>query len=182
MQNSSVKTSDVAAASNRGHHNHDDLPNVPVSQSPMEKFREFLSVRGLKQTGERMRIVEHIFEKHHHFVADELVASMKAKNLRVSRPTVYRTLSILVEAGLLRELHFGTSTHYEHDYGYPQHEHMVCDKCGDVIEFVSEELAELQERICREYRFRPTNHKFIIQGICENCNRSRSPRSRLDLI
>lgn len=182
MQNSSAKSSVVTSDGRATHHDHDHLPSVPVSQSPMEKFREFLSVRGLKQTGERMRIVEHIFEKHHHFVADELVASMKAKNLRVSRPTVYRTLSILVEAGLLRELHFGTSTHYEHDYGYPQHEHLVCDKCGVVIEFVSEELAELQERICREYRFRPTNHKFIIQGVCESCNRSRAPRSRLDLI
>ncbi|MFO0947256.1 MAG: transcriptional repressor [Planctomycetota bacterium] len=159
-----------------------DLPSVPVSLSPVEKFREFLEIKGLKRTGERMRMVEHIFEKHHHFEADELVASLKEKNLRVSRSTVYRTLRVLVEAGLLRELHFGTSTHYEHDYGYPQHEHLVCDKCGAVIEFVSEELAKLQEAICREYRFRPTNHKFIIQGVCEKCNRARSNRGRLDLI
>lgn len=162
-----------------------DLPGVPVSQSPLDKFREFLGVRGLKQTGERMRIVEHIFEKHDHFEADELVLGMKAKNLRVSRPTVYRTLSLLVEAGLLRKLQFGASTHYEHDYGYPQHEHLVCEKCGAVIEFVCEELAALQDKICREYHFRATNHKFIIQGVCERCNQTRTPRAlrtRLDLI
>src|SRR5690606_25215469 len=130
-----------------------DLPAVPVSQSPMDKFREFLEVRKRKCTGERMRMVEHVFEKHNHFEADQLLVSMKEKGVRVSRSTVYRTLALLVEAGLLRELHFGARTAYEHDYGYPHHEHLYCEKCGRVIEFMSEELGKLQEEICRKFRF-----------------------------
>lgn len=160
-----------------------DLPAVPVRLSPVDKFREFLDVRGLKCTGERLRLVDHVFEKHNHFEADQLVASMKEKNLRVSRSTVYRTLTLLVEAGLLRELRFGARTAYEHDYGYPQHEHLYCEKCGDVIEFMSDELNGLLESICRQNRFRATNHKLIIQGVCERCNRAaNSNRRKLDLI
>lgn len=155
---------------------------MPVSQSPMDKFREFLEIRKRKCTGERMRMVEHVFEKHNHFEADQLLVSMKEKGVRVSRSTVYRTLALLVEAGLLRELHFGARTAYEHDYGYPHHEHLYCEKCGRVIEFMSEELGRIQEEVCRKFRFRATNQKFIIQGVCENCNRSTYTRHKLDLI
>ena len=155
-----------------------NLPAVPVSQSPAAKFREFLENRRLKCTSERMRIVEHIFEKHNHFEADQLVASLKANELRASRSTVYRTLSLLVEAGLLRELKFGNSTAFEHDYGYPQHEHLYCEKCGAVIEFVSTELARLQDHICREFQFRPTHHQFVIRGICQECDQRSVQRRR----
>jgi Fur family ferric uptake transcriptional regulator len=159
-----------------------DLPAVPVSQSPVDKFREFLAIRNLKCTGERLRIVEHIFEKHNHFEAEQLLASMKEKGVRGSRSTVYRTLKKLVEAGLLRTLDFGPKQAYEHDYGYPHHEHLYCEKCGRVIEFVSEELDNLRDEICRKHRFRATNQKFIIQGTCEHCNRASSNRRKLDLI
>lgn len=159
-----------------------DLPSVPVSQSPVEKFREFLEMRNLKCTGERLGIVEHVFAKHNHFEADQLVADMKAKKMRVSRSTVYRTLALLVEAGLLRELQFGSSTAYDHDYGYPQHEHLYCEKCGQVIEFVSDELSELQDSICKKFRFKPTNHQFVIRGVCQDCNKARSSHRKLDLI
>lgn len=159
-----------------------DLPSVPMGQSPVEKFREYLKVRRLKCTGERLRLVEHIFEKHDHFEADQLVAELAARRLRVSRSTVYRTLKMLVEAGLLRELQFGPSAVYEHEYGYPQHEHLHCEKCGAVIEFVSEELSDLQEAICRKFRFRPTSHRFVINGVCEECAIGQSSRRKLDLI
>lgn len=160
----------------------DDLPAVPMNLSPRNKFREFLGVKGLKCTEERLTIVDHVFEKHTHFEADELVASLKQRKLNVSRSTVYRTLSLMVEAGLLRDLPFGASTVYEHDYGYPHHEHLKCDKCGEVIEFVCDDLTDLQEEICRRFRFRATTHRFVIHGVCEKCNRASMQRRRVDLI
>lgn len=159
-----------------------NLPSVPVSQSPVEKFREFLEVKGLKHTGRRLQIAEHVFEKHNHFEADQLLDSLRQRKLRVSRSTVYRTLPLMVEAGLLRELRFGDRTAFEHDYGYPQHEHLFCEKCGEVLEFVSEELMDLREQVCRRFRFRPTSHRFVIQGVCEKCSRSRPSHRKLDLI
>lgn len=165
-----------------GFHDESHFPHVPVSQTPTDKFREFLEVQGLKCTGERMRLVEHVFSRHNHFDADQLITSVKENKIRVSRSTIYRTLKMLVEAGLLRELQFGDRKAYEHDYGYPQHEHLYCEKCGAVIEFVSEELDRLLETISNHYRFRQRMHRLIIHGACEKCNRGSSNARKLDLI
>ena len=71
-----------------------------------------------------------IFAQHNHFDAEQLIDDMKRAGGHVSRATVYRTLAKLVDAGLLRRLELGSRTFYEHDYGYPQHEHLVCERCG----------------------------------------------------
>src|SRR5580693_2430515 len=113
------------------------LPAVAVSQSPEDKFREYLASRPRAQryTGQQRDMVRYIFSQHNHFDADRLVDDMKRAGFRVSRATVYRTLAKLVDAGLLRRLEVGPRTFYEHDYGYPQHEHLRCEKCGQMIEF-----------------------------------------------
>src|SRR6516162_9106834 len=80
------------------------LSPSPVVQSPEQKFREFLEIRGEKLTEPRRVLVGHIFDSHKHFDADELVADLHNAGRKVSRSTVYRTLRLLVEAGLLREL------------------------------------------------------------------------------
>ena len=105
------------------------LPAVPVAQTPENKFREYLSSRPKPQrfTDQQRDLVRYIFSRHNHFDADQLIDDMKRAGLGVSRATVYRTLAKLVDAGLLRRLEVGTRTVYEHDYGYPQHEHMVCE-------------------------------------------------------
>ena len=93
------------------------LPNVAVSQSPEEKFREYLASRPKTQryTGQQRDMVQFIFSKHNHFDADTLIDEMKTAGLAVSRATVYRTLTKLVDAGLLRQLDFGPRMFYEHD-------------------------------------------------------------------
>src|SRR6478752_684595 len=87
-----------------GEADRDLLAPVAVSDSPVEKFREFLEIRGEKLTQPRRVLVRHIFNTHKHFDADELVRDLYAAGNQVSRSTVYRTLRLLVEAGLLREL------------------------------------------------------------------------------
>src|SRR5262249_24037203 len=111
------------------------LTAVEVSQSAEEKFREYLSSRPRAQrfTGQQRDMVRYIFSKHNHFDADQLVDEMKNEGFSVSRATIYRTLNKLVDAGLLRRLDLGSRTYYEHDYGYPAHDHLVCQKCRTVI-------------------------------------------------
>src|SRR6202034_3264367 len=108
----------------------DQLTPLIVSDSPVEKFREFLEIRGEKLTERRRVLVGHIFHSHKHFDADELVRDLHDAGERVSRATVYRTLRLLVEAGLLRELRLTNRTAYEHDFGYPSHDHMHCTECN----------------------------------------------------
>src|SRR4051795_5066671 len=108
------------------------LPAVAVSQSPEEKFREYLTSRPKAQrfTDQQRDMVRYIFSRHNHFDADQLIDDMKRADFKVSRATIYRTLNKLVDAGLLRRVPVGERTFYEHDYGYPQHEHLYCNSCN----------------------------------------------------
>src|SRR5437763_1021695 len=94
------------------------LGPISVSETPEDKFREFLEIRGEKLTESRRILVRHIFDTHKHFDADELVADLQRAGRRVSRATVYRTLRLLVEAGLLPELGLTDRTAYEHGFGH----------------------------------------------------------------
>ncbi len=160
------------------------LPAVEVSQSPESKFREYLASRPRPQrfTDQQRDMVQFIFAQHNHFHAEQLIEGMKRAGMPVSRATVYRTLTKLVDAGLLRRLELGPSMFYEHDYGYPQHEHMYCQTCGKVLEFQDGALDEIIRAVCREQHFQTTSHTFIIRGVCEECNRARTTKRRLDLI
>ena len=111
------------------------------------------------------------------------IEELKKAGLRVSRPTVYRTLNKLVDAGMLRRLEFGPRTFFEHDYGYPQHDHLYCQICDKLIEFSSDELQTLRDAVGREHDFRVTGHRLIITGVCHDCSSKRHRRqSPLDLI
>jgi Fur family ferric uptake transcriptional regulator len=158
------------------------LSPVMTPELPENKFREFLEIRGEKLTEPRRILVRHIYATHKHFDADELVADLRSAGRQVSRSTVYRTLRLLVEAGLLRELRLTNRTAYEHDYGYPSHDHLHCEQCNSIVEFSNEEVRKLREAVSREHGFRADGHRFIITGICAACSRARSPRRRLDLI
>lgn len=160
------------------------LPAVEVSQSPENKFREYLASRPRPQrfTGQQRDMVQFIFAQHNHFDAEQLIDAMKQAGLGVSRATVYRTLAKLVDAGLLRRLELGPRMFYEHDYGYPQHEHMYCEQCGKVLEFQSAALDSLIREVCQQSRFQTNGHTFIIRGACAECNRARVTKRKLDLI
>ncbi len=160
------------------------LPAVEVAQSPENKFREYLASRSKPQrfTGQQRDLVRYIFAQHEHFDADKLVEEMKRAGLNVSRATIYRTLAKLVDAGLLRTLEVGSRLFYEHDYGYPQHEHLYCEKCGKMIEFQNPALEAILRDVCQRNSFQITGHTFIIRGNCQECNRARAAKRVLDLI
>ena len=160
------------------------LPSVEVSQSPEEKFREFLASwpRAQRFTGQQRDMVRYIFSKHNHFDADQLIDEMKQESFQVSRATIYRTLGKLVDAGLLRRLDIGTRTYYEHDYGYPQHDHLYCQQCHKMIEFQEPAIAGIIAAICRQHGFQTNGHTFVIRGVCADCNRARVTKRRLDLV
>src|SRR5262245_47824573 len=127
-------------------------------------------------------MVRFIFSQHNHFDADGLVRAMEKAGLDVSRATVYRTLGKLVDAGLLRRLELGPRMYYEHDYGYPQHEHLVCQKCGKVIEFQNPTIETLIREVCQQNRFQTNGHTFIIRGTCSDCTLASMTKRRLDLV
>lgn len=163
-----------------------ELAAIAVSVSPADKFREYLSTRGMRLTPERELIVTEVFATHEHFDTDQLVERLKLQkdNRKVSRATVYRTVREMVEAGLLRQVARTQNREvYEHDYGYPRHDHLICGKCGTLIEFENAPLAGILEQVALEHGFRVTGHRMEVYGLCADC--SRPPRARhrkLDMI
>lgn len=160
------------------------LGTVEVALAPQERFEEFLQSRGKRVTQQRRIIVNEVFKRHDHFDAEDLIAHLGSfsQGGRASRPTVYRTLSELVDAGLLRSMTLGGRTVYEHDYGYPQHDHLHCQKCNKLIEFRSDEVAQIGEVLARQYQFRVTGHRLIFTGICADCRSQKRPMRKLDLV
>lgn len=161
------------------------LGTVEVASSPQERFAEFLQSKGKRITHQRRILVDHVFQRHDHFDAEELILNLaqQPEASKVSRPTVYRTLNELVDAGLLRRMTLKGRAVYEHDYGYPQHDHLHCTMCDKLIEFQSSELKKLREAVAHEHGFRVNGHRLIITGVCADCGSKRHRQhSPLDLI
>src|SRR5262249_28097712 len=136
-------------------------------------FSDFLSRRGLKATRERTALFDEIFSTHRHFDADDLVARMREKGKKISRATVYRTLELLHECGLVGRVRLNEEKYrYERLQHGEHHDHLVCTLCGRIIEFVDPKIERLQETICAEHGFEPTSHSHQIWGFCASCRRT----------
>jgi Fur family ferric uptake transcriptional regulator len=137
-----------------------------------EIFKKFLVEKGLKFTPERERILEEVFSRHDHFDAETLSRVFYDRGENISRATVYRTLPLLVESGLAQEaVRCGERVCYEHIYGHRSHGHMICVKCGQIIEFEDRELEKIKKKMCKEYGFKPIESRFGIKGYCKNCEK-----------
>lgn len=156
------------------------LGSITVPQTPRQRFEQYLQSRGMRNTEQRRSLVDHIFSHHQHFDADQLIAQLpnKGETGYVSRPTVYRTLAEFVDAGLLRKFELNGRAVYEHDYGYPQHDHLYCDHCQKLYEFKSDELVVLRNRVAADHGFRVTRHRLIVYGVCAECQKREKRSAR----
>ena len=137
----------------------------------------------MRNTEQRRVLLEFVFQQNDHFDVDQLIERLPAKGQagHVSRPTIYRTLSEFVDAGLLRKFVLDGRSVYEADYGYPQHDHLYCTKCEQLFEFQSDELLKLRAAVAQQHNFRVQSHRLTITGVCTDCRKSRV-RRKVDLI
>jgi len=163
-----------------------DIAALDKTVSPADKLREYLVMHGQRFTREREIIVDEVFSDHEHFDTDQLVARLSGRDdsKRVSRATVYRALIAMEEAGLLRKVARPNGREvWEHDYGYPRHDHMVCGQCGELFEFHNDEISTLIEKIASAQGFLKTSHRLEVYGTCDPCRRPQKRRNRkLDMI
>jgi Fur family ferric uptake transcriptional regulator len=146
----------------------------PVNQQVVDTaenvFREYLRHRGLKYTAERKLLLEAVMQNNEHFEVEQLLLDLRQTARRVGKATVYRTLKLLVDCGIVREVHFSNKqVHYEHAYGQDPHDHMVCTRCGRIVEFDAADVVRLRTVLSSRYGFYPLSHRFQIRGLCENC-------------
>ena len=151
------------------------LRSVAVRLPPAERFNQFLQTTGKRITHQKRLIVEQVFSHHDHFDADELMEHLRSliAERKVSRPTVYRTLAELVDAGMLRKMALGGRSVYEHEYGYPSHDHLYCQNCNQLIEFQSAELERIRDAVAKQHRFQVLSHRMFVTGICAECRRKQ---------
>ncbi len=136
----------------------------------IQKFREYIREKGLRNTPERELIIEEIFSNHDHFDAEGLFLRLRNKMKRVSKASVYRTIPLLIECGLIKEVYFEDGhLHYEHIYGHQHHCHLRCICCGSVVEFADDEVLRLQNQIGEKHHFLVTSHRFEVFGYCSEC-------------
>jgi Fur family ferric uptake transcriptional regulator len=135
-------------------------------------FQNFLGKKGLKFTKERIAVLKEVFSSHNHFEPENLYLRIKGSGSKASRASVYRTLNLLVESGLVEKV---TRTEkgnvYEHTFGHAHHDHMICGECGSITEFYSEKLENLQKEICLTNDFDGKSHTLEIRGYCTKCKK-----------
>ncbi|HLK12968.1 MAG TPA: Fur family transcriptional regulator [Candidatus Binatia bacterium] len=141
----------------------------------MQRFEQALRERGLKSTAQRDDIARVFFAAREHVSVEELYGAVRRVSPRVGYATVYRTLRLLKECGLAAERHFDDGqARYEavEEQEHP-HDHIICERCGKIVEFASEELERLQERIARFLGFVVSRHRMELYGVCADCREGR---------
>lgn len=151
-------------------------------QEELALIERFMKDRGMRWTSQRMLIADVALQSHAHFSADELLAMCQARDLGVSRATVYRTLSMLEAAGFVEGLDTGEGKRrFEHVLGHCHHDHMVCTQCRKIIEFHDAELERRQEVAAKKVGFEIKSHSLKLFGRCRACRtnqKSRRPSGR----
>jgi Fur family ferric uptake transcriptional regulator len=133
-------------------------------------FRKYLERRGLKLTAERQAVFDELFARHEHLEADEILVRLRGKGKKISRATIYRTLELLFDSGIVGRVRTGeTGYRYERLRAGEHHDHLICNECGRVIEFFEPRIESLQDDVCERYGFLPLSHSHQMRGICKQC-------------
>lgn len=137
----------------------------------LQIFQDYIKERGLRYTPERETIFKAICTHDGHFDVDELYLGLKKQNPdSVSKASIYRTLPLLIEAGMVREIYLENGhMHYEMCFGQPHHCHLRCVECRRVIDFFDQAVGQIEARVAKNHRFEPAGHKLEIFGVCPEC-------------
>lgn len=133
-------------------------------------FIDYLRKKDLKLTDQRKIILDVFLKTERHLSVEDLYNIAKKKDSSIGQATAFRTLKLLCEADIAKEVDLGDGkTRYEHKYGHEHHDHLVCLECGRFIETMDPKIEKLQDELCKKHGFTPQRHKMQIFGICKKC-------------
>jgi Fur family ferric uptake transcriptional regulator len=140
----------------------------------------FLAKKGLRKTTQRDAILHAAFSTTEHYTAEDLLVMARKIEKSVSRATVYRTLPLLVESGLLKEMDFGKEfKFYDPNYiDHPHHNHLICVDCDKILEFEDERIEQLENKISQRLGFSPATKIIRIEATCDKLKASGSCKNR----
>ncbi|MFQ6034509.1 MAG: Fur family transcriptional regulator [Sedimentisphaerales bacterium] len=141
------------------------------------KFERFVAEKGLRHTAQRQQIVKIFLSTERHMTVQELYDLVRKKHKGIGYATVARTVKLMRESGICRQVDFGDGTQrFEHKYGHEHHDHLICIKCGKFVEIYSKKLEKLQEELVKKHGYVQEYHKLDIFGMCPGCGKKGNRR------
>ena len=144
-------------------------------QKTKKIFEEFLNKHKYRKTPERFAILKEIYSNKKHSNIESIFNKINTKNYHVSRATVYNTMDLLLECGLIRKHQFGKKeAQYEKCYFSGQHDHLICKKCNNIYEFCEPRIYEIKLFIEKKLKFIIDSHSLNMYGICKDCQKRKT--------
>ncbi|WP_297194043.1 Fur family transcriptional regulator [uncultured Campylobacter sp.] len=140
----------------------------------LDKFKKILKEGGLKYTKQREIVLKILYNSDAHYTPEALYIEIKSKepDLNVGIATVYRTLNLLEEAGMVTSISFGIAGKKFELATKPHHDHIICKNCGKIVEFENPVIERQQALVAKEHKFKLTGHLMQLYGVCSDCNKS----------
>jgi Fur family ferric uptake transcriptional regulator len=152
--------------------------NLKLKKQVKEEFTQYLTLHKHRNTPERYAILDHIYSNKGHFDMDTLYKSMIEVNYRVSRATLYNTMDLLLDCGLVVKHQFGGNiSKYERAYGNENHNHLICTTCGEVWEMKNDDLLS-PAQLKKIKKFNVNYYSMYIYGVCSKCSHAKRMRLR----
>jgi len=137
------------------------------------RFRTYLREQRLKSTAQRDAIVEVFLDGVGHASVEELYGRVRQRNPGIGYATVYRTMKLLTECGVADERHFRNGEARYEIAEKDHHDHLICERCGKIVEFEEKRIESLQEETAKRLGFELRGHKMELYGVCQECRRDR---------
>ena len=141
----------------------------------LERFKRVLRDNGLKYTKQREVLLQTLYNNSEHFTPEQLYLHIKERHpgLNVGIATVYRSLNLLEESGMVTSISFGAQGKKFELANKPHHDHMICRQCGVIVEFEDQTIEKRQLAIAKEHGFKLTGHIMQLYGVCSECNKQK---------
>ena len=138
----------------------------------LKKFMKVLRNENLKLTPQRVEIFREVCDSDEHREAEEIYLALRERDVHVSRATVYRTMNILYQHDLVRRMNIGDGKwRYEHWLDCHQHDHLICIRCGTIVEFMNPQIEEIQKDVADKFNYKLVKHVHQLFGLCKQCRK-----------
>ena len=145
----------------------------------VERFRAYLREHDLPITSPRLVIADLMLHASGHLSAEDVASQLREKGSKVGLATVYRTIDLLVDSGLVMERDFSEGfRRFETARDVPQHYHLTCLECGHVEEFQDERIVKITANVAAAHGFKHARHRLVVHGTCAACQRAATPNAR----
>ena len=144
-----------------------------MTDSELKKFKNILKDENLKMTPQRVEVFRQVCDSNKHQESEEIFISLRKRDINISRATVYRTMDILYQHDLVQRMDIGDGKwRYEHWLDYNQHDHLICIRCGTIVEFLNTQMEEIQNNVAKKFDYELIRHVHQLFGLCKQCRKT----------